>query len=89
MQGNTIQMNDDDFKNELLHWIRFNKKHANKFRNGLTNSVMQTPPTPSFLGKPIVKSFLKPDKQNKSDIQKINSSSHLVLFTINQENPLI
>jgi hypothetical protein len=87
-EGNTIQMMDDKFKEELLNWIRFNKKQANKYKNGLTNSVMGTPSTPSFIGKSIVKSFLKPEKQNKSDMQKINSSSHLVLFTVEQNNPV-
>lgn len=88
LEGNTIQMNDNEYKNELLHWIRFNKKHTNKHKNGISNSVMQTPSAPVIIGRPIVKSFLKPEKQNKSDIQKINSSSHLVLFTINHDNPL-
>lgn len=87
-EGNTAQMMDEAFKRELLEWIRFNKKQANKYKNGLTNSVMGTPSTPSFIGKPIVKSFLKPEKQNKSDMQKINSSSHLVLFTVEQNNPV-
>jgi hypothetical protein len=87
-EGNSIQMMDEAFKNELLEWIRFNKKQANKYKNGLTNSVMGTPSTPSFIGKPIVKSFLKPEKQNKSDMKKINSSSHLVLFTVEQNNPV-
>ena len=83
MQGNEIQMNDTNFKNELLSWIRFNQGHVNKTRNGLTYRVMGAPPMPKFLGKMIVKSFLKPEKQNKSDQQKIDSSSHFVLLTSN------
>jgi hypothetical protein len=33
------------------------------------------------MGKPITGGFLKPEKQNKSDVKRINTSSHLVLFT--------
>ncbi len=81
LKGNEIQMSDSDFKKELLSWIRFNKKEVNNFQNGLTYKVMGFPPTPKFIGKAIVKSFLKPQKQNNSDIKKIDSSSHFVLLT--------
>jgi len=86
-EGNTFQMTDKAFKAELLSWIRFNKNQKDKLRNGLTNEVMGTPSAPAFIGKPIVSSFLKPDKQNKTDMEKINSSSHMVLFSIEQNNP--
>jgi len=80
-KGNEIQMNDSDFKKELLSWIRFNKKEVNKLQNGLAYKVMGSPPLPRFIGKAIVKSFFTPEKQNKSDIKKIDSSSHFVLLT--------
>ncbi len=80
-KGNETQMNDAKFKKELLNWIRFNKKEVNTLQNGLTYKVMGSPPTPRFIGKIIVKSFLTPEKQNKSDIKKIDSSSHFVLLT--------
>lgn len=86
-QGNTIQMKDEAFKTELLKWMRFNHSQVKKNPTGITYSVMGMPSVPGFLGKPIVKSFLKPDKQNKSDLEKIDSSSHLVLFTIEQNDP--
>ncbi len=81
MKGNIIQMNDEGFKNELLSWIRFNKKHVEKTNNGLTYKVMAAPSLPKFIGKQIVKSFLTPEKQNKSDLEKIDSSSHFILLT--------
>jgi len=31
--------------------------------------------------------FLKPDKQNKTDRKKLESSSHLVLFTTKNNTP--
>jgi nitroreductase len=80
--GNAIQMMDDDFRKELLSWIRFNVVQVKKNPDGLTYKVMKSPPLPGFLGKAIVGSFLKPNAQNKTDMEKIDSSSHLVLFTV-------
>jgi nitroreductase len=85
--GNEMQMEDEAFKNELIAWIRFNKWQKNSLNNGLTYEVMGTPALPSFLGKPIVKSQLTPKKQNKADMEKIDSSSQLVLFTVKENNP--
>ena len=81
MRGNDIQMTDNAFKAELKEWIRFNKGEVKKFENGLTYNTMGFPAIPRFLGKIIMKSALKPKVQNKSNLEQINSSSHLVLFT--------
>lgn len=86
-EGNTVQMSDEAFKAELLSWIRYNKSQKDKLRNGLTHEVMGTPSTPAFIGKPIVRTFLKPEKQNKTNIEKIISSSHMILFCLEQNNP--
>ena len=80
-RANTIQMKDSAFKKELLNWIRFNSKEENRCKTGLSYRVMGMPAAPGFLGKQIVKAFLKPSKQNSSDLKKLDSSSHLVLFS--------
>jgi hypothetical protein len=61
--------------------MRFNKGEIRKTGDGLTYSAMGFPSIPRFMGKPIVGTYLKPGKQNQSDLEKIDSSSHLVLFT--------
>ena len=81
LTGNTIQMTSPSFKRELLSWIRFNPKEVAKTKNGLTYKVMGAPPLPRWISKLIVRAYLTPKKQNKTDTQKIESSSHLVLFT--------
>ena len=72
VKGNSVQMSDKAFKAELLSWMRFTAGQVKKTNDGLSYKVF---------GNPIVRCFLKPDKQNKSDREKIRSSSHLVLFT--------
>lgn len=86
-KGNDIQMKDERFKNELLSWIRFNKRHEEETNSGLSYRVMLAPPMPGFIGKRIVKSFLNPEKQNKADLEKIGSSSHFILLTTKNNSP--
>ena len=85
MKGNEIQMADIAFKNELLSWMRFNKKQVEATHNGLSYLVFGNPPLPRILARPIVSLFLKPNAQNKSDRKKIDSSSHFVVCTTQQD----
>lgn len=85
LRGNEIQMNDPAFRNELLSCMRFNRKHIEATRNGLSYRVFGNPPLPRLLARPVVKLFLKPDIQNKSDRKKINASSHFVVCTTRQD----
>ena len=81
LQGNTVQMGDPAFKNELLSWIRFNKKHSESTHDGLSYAVLGAPNLPRWVTEPIVKASLKAKTQNKTDLKKIQSSSHMVLLT--------
>ena len=81
MKGNEIQMNDTAFKDELLSWMRFNRKEAETTQNGLSYELFESPSLPKLIAKPIVSLFLNPKKQNRSDLKKIASSSHFVVFT--------
>lgn len=81
LKGNEIQMNDAAFKNELLSWIRFNKKQVAETQSGLSYLVFGNPPLPGIFARPIVRLFLKSNMQNKSDRKKIGSSSHFVIYT--------
>ena len=85
MKGDEIQMADIAFKNELLSWMRFNKKQVAATHNGLSYLVFGNPPLPRILARPIVSLFLKPNVQNKSDRKKIDSSSHFVVCTTQQD----
>ena len=81
LQGNTAQMSDPAFKNELLSWIRFNKKHSESTHDGLSYVVLGAPNLPRWVTEPIVKGSLKAKTQNKTDLKKIQSSSDMVLIT--------
>lgn len=87
LKGNKIQMNDPSFKNELKTWMRFNKKHAESTRDGLSYATFGAPNLPQWISRLIMSACLTPGVQNKGDRKKINSSSHLVLLTIKEDTP--
>ncbi len=86
-EGNRILFSNKDFKSELLDWIRFNQKDIENNKDGLAYNVLGSPSLPKWIARPIVKSFLKPKSQNKSEKEKILSSSHLVLIATSDNDP--
>jgi len=81
VRGNTIQMQDKAFKDELKSWMRFNKKHQDNTNDGLSYAVFGAPNLPQFIAKPIISKAINAKSQNKGDIKKIKSSSHFMLVT--------
>jgi len=85
LEGNFLQMNDEKFVEELKSWMRYNKKQSEEKKDGLSYHIYSAPNLPSFISKPIMSSFLNSKKQNKSDLDKIESSSHFILFTTRED----
>ncbi|MFO7999974.1 MAG: hypothetical protein R6U46_01940 [Marinilabilia sp.] len=81
VRGNILQMQNKLFTDELISWMRLNKRQSLATRDGLSYAVFGAPGLPAFISRPIIRSALTPDKQNKGDIKKMQSSSHFVLFT--------
>ena len=86
-QGNSQQMNDKAFKDELQSWMRYNKKHQDETRDGLSYAVFGAPNLPRCVSKFIMSKMINEKTQNKSDQRKIASSSHLVLLTTQNDTP--
>ena len=80
-RGNSLQMNNEAFKTELTTWMRYNKKHQNKTRDGLSYATFGAPNVPRFIAKFVMSKAINEKAQNKEDRKKIASSSHFVLFT--------
>jgi len=80
-RGNTLQMQNKAFKEELRNWMRYNKKHQNETNDGLSYAVFGAPNLPKWIIKPIMSRAVNEDSQNKGDRKKLKSASHLVLFT--------
>lgn len=84
--GNKIQMSDSHFKNELKSWMRFNKRDEQQTLDGLSYAVFGAPNLPKWVSRLIMGACLTPGMQNKSDEKKVNSSSHVVLFTVKNDS---
>ena len=87
LEGNSQQLNNENFKQELISWIRYNKKDTENTLDGLSYAVMWAPNLPKWITKPIIKFLLNSKSQNKTDSKKIDSSSHLLLITSNNDLP--
>ncbi len=80
-KGNSNQMQDKNFRAELQQWMRYNKKHQDTTRDGLSYAVFGAPNLPRFIAKAIISKTINEKSQNKNDRKKIKSSSHFILFT--------
>lgn len=80
-RGNSVQMSDKNFKEELRQWMRYNKKHQNATKDGLSYAVFGAPNIPRFIAKPIITRAINEKSQNKNDRKRIESSSHFILLT--------
>lgn len=85
-EGNVLQMNDNAFKNELKTWMRYNKKQAGLTNDGLSYATFGAPDMPLFISKNVMNLYLNAGTQSRNDKKKIESSSHLLLFAIRDNN---
>ncbi len=74
-------MHNPAFKRELQSWMRYNKKHQDQTRDGLSYAVFGAPNLPRFVSQLAMSLMINEKSQNKADQVKINSSSHFALFT--------
>jgi hypothetical protein len=72
-EGNLTQYADRAFLNELIGWLRFNKKEALASRDGLYSRCSGNPEVPRWLGQMFVTGG-KPQQQADADAAKLRSS---------------
>src|SRR6266508_1763163 len=77
-QGNLSQYADQAFLNELIYWLRFNKKEAFASLDGLYSRCSGNPEVPRWLGKMFV-TGIKPQQQIDADSKKLRTSSGTVV----------
>jgi hypothetical protein len=78
-RGNVIQYADKAFVDELIYWLRFNKREALDSLDGLFTRCTGNPEVPRWLGKRFV-AATKPRQQADSDARKVRSSSGALVF---------
>lgn len=80
-EGNRRQLRDERFVHELQSWMRYNKKHQDETRDGLSYAVFGAPNIPRRIAQWIISRAVNETSQNKLDEKKIAASSHMILLT--------
>jgi len=78
--GNTNQMNDPAFVNELKTWIRFSHDEAVLTGDGLFAGSTGNPALPRWLGSRMMDLFYTPKSENERYARQIRNSAGIALF---------
>jgi hypothetical protein len=79
-RGNTAQLSDAAFRDELVSWIRFNPGMALRTGDGLSGRTSGQPSIPAWLARWIMGLVLTPGGQAKTDAANIKSSAGIAVF---------
>jgi hypothetical protein len=80
VEGNTAQMNDPAFVEELKSWIRFGSDEAVKAGDGLYSATSGNPSVPRWIGSPLFGMLFKPKSENDKYAKHLRSSAGVAIF---------
>ena len=80
IQGNTAQLVDAAFVNELKAWIRFNGTDAVRLRDGLYSVASGNPNIPSWVGDLAFRWLLTAKSENDKYARQVRSSAGIAVF---------
>lgn len=80
VQGNTAQMNDTAFVDELKAWIRFSGADAVRRGDGLFGKSSGNPEVPGWLGRLMFGFFFTAAAENEKYVRHLRSSAGVAVF---------
>ncbi len=80
VQGNSVQMRDKAFVQELKAWIRFSGSEAVQHGDGLYAASSGNPSVPGWLGRMMFGAFFKEQSENDKYARHVRSSSGIAVF---------
>ena len=86
IDGDTVQMNDSAFVDELKHWLRFSYAEALSTADGLFSATSGNPVLPAPIGRAFFGLFVSADSENKKYRAQIASSPGLAVFVSEQND---
>jgi hypothetical protein len=87
VQGNTAQMNDPAFVDELKQWIRVSGDEAVRTGDGLYAASSGNPPAPTWLGRLLFNLFFTPKSENDKYSKHVRSSAGIAIFVSDTPTP--
>lgn len=85
--GNTAQMDDPVFVEELKSWIRFSSKTSIRKADGLSGQSAGNPSSPDWLGPLLFNLVFKKTSENAKLEKQLASSAGLAVFVAKDETP--
>lgn len=85
-QGNTIQIEEPRWREELVTWLRFNEREARESGDGLWSRTTGNPNVPRWVGKAGLPLFLNPRVQNGKDVPWTRASAGILVFVADQDD---
>ena len=86
VEGNTAQMRDKAFMDELTHWIRFNAADALATMDGLSTSVSGNSEWPAWLGRLLLPLVLSERAEGEKYRHQIQSSAGVAVFVADRSD---
>lgn len=84
-EGNLRQFADRAFMDELISWLRFNKKEAMASLDGLYSRCSGNPAVPRWLGRMFIRG-MKPQQQADADAKKFRSAAGAVVIATDTDD---
>ncbi|SHH33364.1 Acg family FMN-binding oxidoreductase [Marivita hallyeonensis] len=85
--GNSAQMDDPAFVQELLDWLRFTPDRAVDMGDGLFSACSGNPVVPDWIGSRMFKTFFTKDAENQKYADHIRSSAGVAVFVGDRDDP--
>ena len=85
-EANSFQMKNPDFKDELIHWMRFSEKEAMKKGDGLYSACSGIPSMGRIIGKFVLKNFVNAKSEENRLLKLLDSTSALAMITSQSDN---
>lgn len=82
------QYSNNEFKNELIRWMRFNRKSAMKTADGLWSASLGIPSAGSHLGPLFIKGLVTAKSEKKRWNKLIKNSEGFAMFVADKNDPI-